>query len=116
MVGLQSNLQNAYFLSKFEFGLDSLMFLEEYDVVSTVGSILFKCVGLKNCFVDVYKEVHSHTRCFEFIHCTATTSFHSGDRLHRPWSKEEVPKAHNKEDQSNQMGLCEYSCQSRYHS
>jgi hypothetical protein len=81
------------------------MFSEEYDVVTTVGSILFKCVGLKNCFVDVYKEVHSHTRCFEFIHCTTTTSFHSGDHLHQPSSKEEISETEYKEYQSNQMCL-----------
>ena len=43
----------------FEFGLDSLMFLEENDVVIAVRSILFHCIGLKNCFLDVYKEVHT---------------------------------------------------------
>ena len=54
------------------------MFLEEYDVMTTVGSIMFNCIGLKNCFVDVYTEVFLHTRCFKFLHRTATTGFHSG--------------------------------------
>ena len=49
----------AYFDLNFEFGLDSLMFLEEYDVVIAVRSILFHSIGLKNYFVDVYKEVHT---------------------------------------------------------
>ena len=57
-----SCLGDEYFLFKLEFGMDLLMFLVEYDDVSTIGSLLFHYVGLKNCFVDVYTEVFSHTR------------------------------------------------------
>ena len=42
--------------------MDLLMILEEYDDVSTIGSLLFYYVGLKNCFVDVYMEVFSRTQ------------------------------------------------------
>ena len=37
----------------FDFGLDSLMFLEEFDVVVAVGSLLYHCIGLKIYFVEM---------------------------------------------------------------
>ena len=37
----------------FDFGLDSLVFLEEFDVVVAVGSLLYHSVGLKNYFVEM---------------------------------------------------------------
>ena len=35
----------------FDFGLASLMFLEEFDVVVVVGSLLYHSIGLENYFV-----------------------------------------------------------------
>ena len=42
------------FDSNFDFGLDSLMFLEEYDVVVAIGSLLHHFIGMKNYFVEIF--------------------------------------------------------------
>ena len=42
------------FDSNFDFGLDSLMFYEEFNVIVAVGSLLYHSIGLKNCFVEIF--------------------------------------------------------------